>query len=115
VPSPHGTGQTLFADATAAYEALPPDSQAEIVHLQGVHSAPRKGVWLDETKFPDGCPAVRQPVVRTHPETDRRSVFLRDIDDPGAFPADSISYTHGPIVGMVTGFLEPALRSCAGC
>jgi taurine dioxygenase len=103
VAPPRGQGQTLFADATAAYEALPPTVQSQIAHLQGIHSASKKGVYLDESKFPDGCQAVRQPIVRMHPEAARRSVFLRDIDDLVAFPADSISYTQGPIDGMETG------------
>ena len=42
-PVPQGQGQTLFADATAAYEALPPDLKARVDALDGIHVSLRAG------------------------------------------------------------------------
>ncbi len=36
-PVPQGQGQTLFADGTAAYEALPPELKARVDGLDGIH------------------------------------------------------------------------------
>jgi taurine dioxygenase len=38
VPVPQGQGQTLFADGTAAYAALPPALKARVDTLEGLHA-----------------------------------------------------------------------------
>ena len=78
-------GDTLFADATAAYETLPAALPQEIDALETVHSLDTLSEWgrrhnphrlpLTEQQKAD-FPPVRQKLVRTHPVTGARSLFL---------------------------------------
>ena len=73
-------GDTLFADATAAYATLPPAVQQDIDALETVHSLDTLNEWgrrhnphrapLTEQQKAD-FPPVRQKLVRTHPATGR--------------------------------------------
>ena len=81
---PQAGGDTMFSDQEAAFESLSPSMQEFCLTLHAVHDGSQafrlaldlvgEGVWegeaLDELK-----PAVH-PVVRTHPETGRRSLFV---------------------------------------
>jgi taurine dioxygenase len=81
IPAPLGQGQTLFADATAAYEALPGDLKARVDTLEGIHvslSAGRGRNDVLEGKTPRRLgrheQPQRQPLVRVHPVTGRRAL-----------------------------------------
>lgn len=72
-------GDTAFADMAAAYEALSPEMQRIACGLSAVHDiarvfAKRLGKEVKElhAKFP---PQVH-PVVRTHPETGQRALYV---------------------------------------
>jgi taurine dioxygenase len=101
-PVPRGQGQTLFADATAAYAALPAALQARIEGLEGLHvssSAGRKraAVLAGETPrvlAPHQRPQ-RQPVVRVHPVTGRRALYLCEYGQ--------MDWLEGPFLGMEPG------------
>jgi alpha-ketoglutarate-dependent taurine dioxygenase len=79
---PEEGGDTLFADATAAWRTLDPVLKREAEGLHAVHSLETLRQWGErhnpergtgaETSFPP----VRQPLVRTHPATGARSLFL---------------------------------------
>lgn len=73
-------GDTLWADMAAAYDLLPPEVKARIDGLVAVHD------WIDtfgramepavrDALRPD-FPPMEHPVVRTHPETGRRTLFV---------------------------------------
>jgi taurine dioxygenase len=81
-------GDTLFANQYAAYEALPEATKAKVADLQAIHSARR-------SYSPDGVYGKRDagrsmairyseearstqlhPLVKTHPETGRRALFV---------------------------------------
>ncbi len=73
-------GDTLFADMGAAYDGLPDDTKEMIADLVAVHDytlafghlvAPEK---RDETRAK--YPPARHPVVRTHPETGRKTIYV---------------------------------------
>jgi len=102
VPVPQGQGQTLFADGTAAYAALPPGLKARVEGLQGVHVRPgtgrsRDSVLAGETPRPLG-PLERpqlQPVVRMHPVTGQRALYLCE--------SGQMDWVEGPFVGLPPG------------
>jgi taurine dioxygenase len=80
---PPAGGDTLFANQYLAYEALPEPLQAELEELRSISSSAK----ADTTKTREdrirerGKPAAEEyhadhPVVRTHPETGRKSLFI---------------------------------------
>jgi taurine dioxygenase len=83
VEGPDAGGDTLFADAAAAYDNLPEQVKAEIDDLRAVHDmtatmapfAPAEQVAAIREQFPP----VEHPVVRTHPETGRRTLFVNSV------------------------------------
>jgi taurine dioxygenase len=73
-------GDTLFADMNAAYEGLDEASRAMIDGLHAIHSFSRIfGANLPEEKrkkMQEQYPDARHPVVRTHPETAAKSLYV---------------------------------------
>ena len=65
---PHG-GDTLFANQYLAYEALSDGMKRMLAGLRAVHRHPGQ---------PDSGDSTLHPVVRTHPETGRRMLFVND-------------------------------------
>jgi alpha-ketoglutarate-dependent 2,4-dichlorophenoxyacetate dioxygenase len=75
-------GNTEFADMRAAYDALDNETKAEIADLIAEHSNAYSretiGFMRDDygQEFQDKLRPVRQSLVRTHPVTGRRSLYL---------------------------------------
>jgi alpha-ketoglutarate-dependent 2,4-dichlorophenoxyacetate dioxygenase len=73
-------GNTEFADMRAAYDALDEDTRAMISDLICEHSLMYSRGSMGFTEFTDAERAmfkpVRQSLVRTHPVTGRKSLFL---------------------------------------
>ncbi len=95
-------GQTLFADTTAAYEALPPDLQARVDKLDGIHVSlsakrGRNDLLAGETPRALGPheQPQRQPLVRVHPVTGKRALYLCEYGQ--------MDWLEGPIAGMEPG------------
>lgn len=102
VPIPQGQGQTLFADGTAAYEALPPALKARVDMLEGLHAPSsakrtRDAVLAGETPRPLAPheQSQRQPVARVHPVTGNRALYLCEFGQ--------MDWLEGPFVGMQPG------------
>ena len=79
VTLPPAGGETCFCDLAGAYEALPETRRAELEGLRAVHSyAHFNGTWSEPTSDEQTrrTPDVTHPVVRTHPETGRKSLFV---------------------------------------
>ncbi len=84
---PSEGGDTLFADQHLAWEALSPQMQARLLPLKAEHSylakyeeLRAKNPWrpkLSPAQIDQVQPAV-QPVVRTHPETGRKALFVSE-------------------------------------
>ena len=76
---PHG-GDTMWADMAAAYDNLTPEVRAGIDGAVAVHDmVPGFVRFLSEdllARLQDVFPPVTHPVVRTHPETGRRTLFV---------------------------------------
>jgi taurine dioxygenase len=69
-------GHTLFADTLGAYEALPKADRARLASLRVVHDA---GVMVGKVGYPPPQQSKRpvaHPLVRTHPPTGRRGIYL---------------------------------------
>ncbi|MEC9328613.1 MAG: TauD/TfdA family dioxygenase [Pseudomonadota bacterium] len=77
---PENGPNTEFADMRAAYDAIDPETQAEIESLVCEHSLMYSRGLLGFTDFTDEerrtFAPVRQVLVREHPVTGRRSLFL---------------------------------------
>jgi alpha-ketoglutarate-dependent 2,4-dichlorophenoxyacetate dioxygenase len=73
-------GHTEFADERAAYDALPQDMQRRLESRVAEHSIFHSRARLGFTNFSDeerrGLPPVPQAIVRTIPESGRKSLYL---------------------------------------
>ncbi len=77
---------TMFADATAAWRTLEPGLKRRIEGLRAVHSLETLRQWglvhnpehrgRTTTSVIDAFPAVSQPLVREHPATGAKSLFV---------------------------------------
>lgn len=84
-------GDTLYCDATRAYEALDPATKARLAPLKAVHSAsraygPKSGYAreLDQRSMPiivspEADKTHAHPLVRTHPVTGRKALFISPV------------------------------------
>jgi taurine dioxygenase len=102
IPAPPDQAQTLFANCTAAYEALSPDLKARVDTLDGVHVSltagrGRNDVVDGKTPRPLGPheQPQRQPLVRTHPVTGKRALYMCEYGQ--------MDWVDGPIAGMQPG------------
>jgi taurine dioxygenase len=102
-------GETLFADMYGAYDGLSEEWKARLEGLKAVHNLN----WSRNRRAPDNplkpeqrdeVPPVSHPVVRTHPETGRKAVFLGD----HAECIEGMDYAEGRALveelnGLITG------------
>jgi taurine dioxygenase len=80
---PASGGGTGFADMYAAYDALDPEEQMLLAGLRATHNLNfsrnrRHGEAPMTQAQRDKVPPVDHPIVRTHPETGRKCLFLGD-------------------------------------
>jgi taurine dioxygenase len=75
-------GDTVFANAIAAYEALPENMKQRLAGLKAIHrySARRRVAdsprpKLTQTQLEE-TPDIAHPIVRTHPYTGRKSLYV---------------------------------------
>jgi taurine dioxygenase len=101
-PVPKGQGQTLFANGALAYDALSPALKAKVDGLEGLHSKGRTGRSRDQVLAGEPVQPLkphersqRQPVVRVHPVTGRRSLYLCEYGQ--------MDWLDGPFIGMEPG------------
>lgn len=80
-------GDTLFSSLTEAYDALDPDMKRKLEPLQAVHSYGKHYARMQAagSQRPDlteaqkrEVPPVTHPVVRPHPITGRKAIFVND-------------------------------------
>ena len=86
IPVLHGltVGDTEFASAAAAWDALPAAMRARIEGRRGIFdfSARKRAFPLTQAEK-DRYPPVRHPLVRTHPRTGRRCLYVMRDDCVG--------------------------------
>jgi taurine dioxygenase len=77
---PRSGGDTLYADMYAAYDALDEKTKELLEHMRAVHdldaSRMRAGEPPMTAKQRAEAPPVEHPVVRTHPETGRKVLYI---------------------------------------
>lgn len=102
IPAPPGQGQTLYCDGIAAHDALPEGLRQRIEGVMAIHVRPGTGrsesaVRAGETPEPLAAndQPQRQPLVRVHPVTGRRALYLCE--------AGQLEWVNGPIDGMSPG------------
>ncbi|HXJ01628.1 MAG TPA: TauD/TfdA family dioxygenase, partial [Micropepsaceae bacterium] len=87
VKNPHQGGDTEFANMVAAYEALPSDMKQRIADLKGVHAvsklknkrvtvSPRRPDGKDFYEKQKSLPDQVWPMVRTHPVTGKKALYV---------------------------------------
>ena len=73
-------GDTLFSSAADAYDALPQAMQKRIAELRAIHQVAgrraRTGTGQHDQALRKAQPAVVHPVVRTHPHTGRKCLYV---------------------------------------
>ncbi|MQR01725.1 TauD/TfdA dioxygenase family protein [Glaciimonas soli] len=84
---PPEQGDTLFANTVNAYETLPLEIKKTLVGKRAVHSyvyryrrLQKLSPWRADLtqKQIDAVPEVEHPVIRTHPETGRKTLFVNE-------------------------------------
>ena len=80
---PSTGGETSWADMYSAYDALDPAERAGLARLRAIHNLNfsrnrRHGEEPMTDAQRAAVPPVDHPVIRTHPETGRKCVFLGD-------------------------------------
>lgn len=80
---PSTGGETSWADMYSAYDALDPAERARLANLRAIHNLNfSRNRRHGEDPMTDAqraaVPPVNHPVIRTHPETGRKCVFLGD-------------------------------------
>jgi alpha-ketoglutarate-dependent taurine dioxygenase len=80
---PRHAGDTLFADMVTAYEGLDDDMKSRIGSLRAVHDFTHSfGHAFDADALAQKqkeFPAVSHPVVRTHPDTGRKILYVNSV------------------------------------
>ena len=79
VPNLNGLplGDTAFANAAAAWDALPKKLQDAVINLRGVFDfRGRKRNWPVSAEDIAKYPPVDHPIVRSHPRTGRKSLYI---------------------------------------
>ena len=100
---PHNQGQTLYADCTAAFEALSNEQQQQLKVLQGIHAPD----WIGRSRVAveNGEPVLdllphqfpqQHPLVRCHPVTGKLSLYICE--------EGQMDYVDGPVAGLESGF-----------
>jgi taurine dioxygenase len=93
---PSSGGRTSFADMYSAYDALTPEEKARLQGLRAIHNLNfsrdrRHGEEPLSEAQRNAVPPVDHPIVRTHPETGRKCLFLGD----HAETVDGMPYEEG--------------------
>ncbi|MGE0732113.1 MAG: TauD/TfdA dioxygenase family protein [Acidimicrobiia bacterium] len=103
-------GETEFADLRTAWDALDPERRARVDGKRAVHSyrwsqeQADAADWLSDEDWA-ALPPVSQPLVRTHPATGRRNLYLgrhalriegEDAEESGRFLAELCEWACRP-------------------
>lgn len=110
VTLPDTGGDTQFANMAAAYAGLPAAMQDRIAGLMAIHvyqssHSARKLMGLSDTNKERVPNAVLHPIVRTHPENGRKSIYINPIRIEGIVGMD-----HKEALPLLDELLDHATR-----
>jgi taurine dioxygenase len=110
VTLPDRGGDTQFANMAVAYAALPQTMRDRIAGLLAIHvyqssHSQRKLMGLSEANKERVPNAVLHPIVRTHPENGRRSIYINPIRIEGILGMD-----HREALPLLDDLLELATQ-----
>jgi taurine dioxygenase len=110
VTLPDRGGDTQFADMAAAYAALPAAMRERIAELMAIHvyqssHSGRKLMGLSDANRERVPNAVLHPVVRTHPENGRKSLYINPIRIEGI-----VGLAHKEALPLLDELLEHAVQ-----
>jgi taurine dioxygenase len=108
---PSRGGDTQYANMHAAHDALPEETKHRIAGLKAIHvyqsrHSARKLMALTEDSRARVPGAVLHPIVRTHPETGRKAIYLNPIRTEGI-----AGMAEGEALALLAGLLEHATRA----
>ena len=111
VKLPSRGGDTQFANMAQAYDALPESTKARIAPLMAIHvyqssHSARKLMGLSEVNKERVPNAVLHPLVRTHPESGRKSIYVNPIRIEGLLGLD-----HKEALPLLGELLEHATQT----
>lgn len=76
---PEVGGDTLWADMTAAYDALSPSMKSMLEGLTAIHSIEALQRYVGRETMEENLkqfPPQEHPVIRTHPETGKKAIYV---------------------------------------
>ena len=78
IESPLKGGHTLFSDCYEAYKTLPDEIKNKLYGrvAMNVYDYQSNNRYVKSTQRKKGAPSAVHPVIRTHPETGRKALFL---------------------------------------
>ena len=111
VKLPSSGGDTQFANMAAAHDALGEATKARIAPLMAIHvyqssHSARKLMTLSEMAKERVPNAVLHPLVRTHPESGRKSIYINPIRIEGVLGLD-----HKEALPLLVDLLEHATQA----
>jgi alpha-ketoglutarate-dependent taurine dioxygenase len=105
-------GETEFADMYSAYDLLPATMQAKIEGRRAIHNfdfsrTRRHGEDPLTAEQKAKVPPVAHPIVRTHPQTGRKTIFLGD----HAETVEGMDYAEGrALIEELNKMITPQVR-----
>ncbi len=110
VTLPDRGGDTQYVNMHRAYETLPAATKARIAGLQAIHvyqnsHSTRKLMGLSEANKERVPNAVLHPIVRTHPETGRKAIYINPIRIEGI-----LGLAHAEALPLLDELLEHAIQ-----
>jgi taurine dioxygenase len=111
VKLPSRGGDTQFANMAQAYDALPESTKSRISPLTAIHvyqssHSARKLMGLSDANRERVPNAVLHPLVRTHPESGRKSIYINPIRIEGLLGLD-----HREALPLLGELLEHATQT----
>ena len=110
VTLPDRGGDTQYVNMHRAYETLPEATKQRIADLKAIHvyqnsHSTRKLMGLTDAAKERVPNAVLHPIVRTHPETGRKSIYINPIRIEGI-----VGLSHTEALPLLDELLEHAIR-----